>query len=383
MRTQLRSTLVFAAGAMGVAAVACRDVPANGGKQDTSTIVPAAGAIADSVRPRTDSLGSGVPAVPPESAAVVGADSGVVEIAPATPTRGGVIFVLARGLSVDAPRCTWKGSPIPCESTSSGVRVLVPLPADDSAGDFTLTIDRPSGARITRRIQVRDRTFGRELVFLDSAHYALARRGLDIARDARAIRQVLSAEGGEQRWAGAWRQPVPDARLSGYGVQRFYYRASDSSRVVAIGPSSNTRGNFGLDTTIGDAKDTPSWRHAGSDIAAKKGSAVHAPAAGIVSDVSDYLLMGHTLVIDHGDGVHSAYFHLDTVLARKGDVVQRGQTIGRVGETGLATGPHLHYGIYVHGADVDPAEWYQMPSWVAGTDSIVSADARGGHRVRR
>jgi murein DD-endopeptidase MepM/ murein hydrolase activator NlpD len=66
--------------------------------------------------------------------------------------------------------------------------------------------------------------------------------------------------------------------------------------------------------------------------------------------------------LDHGQGVHSAYFHLDTVLVREGDLVRRGATLGRVGATGLATGPHLHYGIYIHGKDVDPETWHQLPS---------------------
>jgi murein DD-endopeptidase MepM/ murein hydrolase activator NlpD len=66
--------------------------------------------------------------------------------------------------------------------------------------------------------------------------------------------------------------------------------------------------------------------------------------------------------LDHGQGVHSAYFHLDTVLVREGDLVARGASLARVGATGLATGPHLHYGIYLHGKDVDPATWHAVPS---------------------
>ena len=82
-----------------------------------------------------------------------------------------------------------------------------------------------------------------------------------------------------------------------------------------------------------------------------------APAAGIVTDVGDYILSGHTVLIDHGQGAVSAYFHLDTAVVSKGDVVRAGDRIGRVGATGLATGPHLHYGMYVHGKDVDPVAW--------------------------
>jgi murein DD-endopeptidase MepM/ murein hydrolase activator NlpD len=66
--------------------------------------------------------------------------------------------------------------------------------------------------------------------------------------------------------------------------------------------------------------------------------------------------------LDHGQGVHSAYFHLDTILVREGDIVRRGASLARVGATGLATGPHLHYGIYLHGKDVDPAVWHGIPA---------------------
>ena len=92
-----------------------------------------------------------------------------------------------------------------------------------------------------------------------------------------------------------------------------------------------------------------------------------------MADVGDYALTGRTLILDHGQGVHSAYFHLDTVLVSKGDVVQRGATLARVGATGLATGPHLHYGIYLHGKDVDPAAWHAISS--ATLDPATSRSA--------
>ena len=67
------------------------------------------------------------------------------------------------------------------------------------------------------------------------------------------------------------------------------------------------------------------------------------------------VLTGRTVVVDHGQGVHTAYFHLDTVTVRNGGVVRLGDPLGKTGASGLTTGPHLHYGVYVHGNDVDPA----------------------------
>jgi murein DD-endopeptidase MepM/ murein hydrolase activator NlpD len=229
-----------------------------------------------------------------------------------------------------------------------------------------------------RTIVVADRDFGRQIVLLDSAHYALVRRSADIARDARAVRQVLEGESDAARWSGRWLNPGGKAKAEGYGVERLYFPASDSSRVMSLGAASRTTGSFGSDTTMLKAGDTPSWRHAGLDIALARGSAVRAAAAGLVVDAGDYVLTGRTVILDHGQGIHTAYFHLDTITVHRGDVIRRGERLGRVGSTGLATGPHLHYGVYVHGRDVDPAAWHDLPP-AALSDSLgpsTSAAAR-------
>lgn len=153
-------------------------------------------------------------------------------------------------------------------------------------------------------------------------------------------------------------------KSAGYGVERYYYRASDSTRSIALDSQARTRGTFAGDTSDTPFSGAPSWRHAGLDIPARDGAAIVAPAGGIVADVGEYILSGRTVLIDHGQGVVSAYFHLDTALVSKGDMVRAGQRIARVGATGLATGPHLHYGIYVHGKDVDPTLWRDMPPWL-------------------
>ncbi len=349
------------------ALAACEVVQDDSAKRDTTT-VPATATPGTA----TDSGGavSGVPAAPSDSAATAGTrDSGVVTLSSDRPTRGAVLFALAEGLAVDIPRCSWKGTSLPCHRVDRGVLAIVPLPADEPAGTFTLAFDRPAG-RITRQITVADRDFGRELVFLDSAKYALVRRGRDVARDARAIRAVLATESAQRRWSGSWGAPV-SARGGGYGVERFYYRAADSARAIRLTSDMRSTGAFGTDTAGGD---TPSWRHAGVDLAAGSGTSVNAPAAGIVADIGDYILSGRTVVLDHGQGVMTAYFHLDTTLVRRGDEVRKGQRLGRVGSTGLSTGPHLHYGVYVHGKDVDPAAWAAMPAFARGEASRTTAN---------
>ena len=335
-----------------VLAAACTVEKADRGASDTTAAPPPA----DSV-PRSDTARGAVFDTTPAMAAT---DSGSVLLGPEDIRRGGVVVAVAQGLTVENPRCSWKGSSLPCYRTPAGVRALVPLPADEPGGRYALVIDRPA-SRITREIAVEEKDFGRELIFLDDSVYAILRRGRDIARDARAIRRVLETESAEQQWSGAWRMPVEGGKSSGYGVERFYHRASDSARVVRLESSARTRGSFGVDTTSA-AQDAPAWRHAGIDIAVPRGTSVRAPQAGAVAEVGDYALTGKTLILDHGQGVHSAYFHLDTVLVREGDVVRRGATLARVGASGLATGPHLHYGIYLHGKDVDPGVWHGLSS---------------------
>lgn len=333
-------------------AAACSVEKADRDATDT-TATPAA---ADSVQ-RPDTARGAVFDTTPAMAAT---DSGNVLLGPEEIRRGGVVVAVAQGLTVENPRCSWKGAPLPCYRTSAGVRALVPLPADEPGGRYALVIDRPA-SRISREITVAETDFEQELIFLDDSIHALLRRGRDIARDARAVRRVLETETPEQLWSGAWRMPVEGGKSSQYGVERFYYRASDSTRVVRLQPSARARGSFGVDTGTA-AQDVPAWRHAGVDIAVARGTSVRAPQAGAVAEVGDYVLTGKTLILDHGQGVHTAYFHLDTVVVRKGDVVRRGATLARVGTSGLATGPHLHYGVYLHGKDVDPAVWHGIPS---------------------
>jgi biotin carboxyl carrier protein len=308
--------------------------------------------------PRSDTARGAVFDTTPALAATT--DSGHLLLTPNEIRRGGVLVAIAQGLTMESPRCSWKSTPLPCYRTPAGVRAVVPLPADEPGGRYVLVIDRPA-SRITREVSVAETDFGRELIFLDDSIYAILGRGRDIARDARATRRVLETETPEQRWSGAWRMPVDGGKSSGYGVERFYHRASDSMRVVRLESSARARGSFGVDTSAGSDKAAPAWRHAGIDIAVPRGTSVRAPQTGAVAEVGDFALMGKTLILDHGQGVHSAYFHLDTVFVREGDVVQRGAPLARVGATGLATGPHLHYGIYLHGKDVDPAAWHAVP----------------------
>lgn len=377
-RPKLRSTpgVVLAAVVFLSACEVIQNEPAT--KQDTATAAAASGA--DSPAVAGDSL-TGVPAVASDSAlaAARAADTGSVRVHPARPRRGGVLFAIAEGLGTPPPNCYWKNDQIPCFPTPRGVMATIPLSAEEPAGSYALRFEQPGrpsrDLAITKTVDVADHEFEREIIFLDSARYALLSKGADIARDARTLRQVLSSQSRERQWTGKWREPVTGGKSSEHGVERFYYRASDSSRAVSLPSSARAAATFAGDTAARRSADVPAWRHSGVDIAVRRGTAVVAPARGTVAEVGEFILTGRTLVIDHGRGVHSAYFHLDTVLVRRGDVVPAGRSIARVGSTGLSTGPHLHYGIYINGKDVDPATWRDMPEFVL-SDSAAAATRR-------
>lgn len=99
----------------------------------------------------------------------------------------------------------------------------------------------------------------------------------------------------------------------------------------------------------------PKSFHSGVDLAAPLGYPVHCPADGIVRLVDlDMFLMGKTLMVDHGLGVSSIFIHLDTIMVKTGDLVRQGDLIARVGKTGRATGPHLHWGVSTGRTALDP-----------------------------
>jgi murein DD-endopeptidase MepM/ murein hydrolase activator NlpD len=97
--------------------------------------------------------------------------------------------------------------------------------------------------------------------------------------------------------------------------------------------------------------------HAGVDFSFSGGPEIRAPAAGVVVLAEPLVVRGNATIIDHGWGVYSGFWHQSEILVRAGDVVQAGQLLGHIGGTGLVTGPHLHWEMFVGGVQVDPLQW--------------------------
>ena len=110
-------------------------------------------------------------------------------------------------------------------------------------------------------------------------------------------------------------------------------------------------GRFGGSRVLNGKPRAP---HAGLDVAIGTGTPVLAPGDGVVLDIGDYYFCGKTMFIDHGNGLLSLFCHLSEHTAQVGDSVRKGQAVARSGATGRASGPHLHWSVYLNGVSVEP-----------------------------
>ncbi len=141
--------------------------------------------------------------------------------------------------------------------------------------------------------------------------------------------------------------------------------ASNSKRLAATPSIMPTQG--WLTSAFSSMREHPILHlarpHEGIDVTAPMGSPIEAPAAGTVVDARWETGYGNTITLDHGYGIETKFAHASKLLVKKGQHVSRGQRIALVGNTGLATGPHLHYEVHVNGRPVDPLR-YVLPEHV-------------------
>ncbi len=205
-------------------------------------------------------------------------------------------------------------------------RFLFGFGRDEATGEM-LVVRYPDGRRIERRLEIKRRDYQIQRINgLPSREVSPSAKDLvRIRADARLIEAARERDSAEPRIAPAFVWPV-------------------------IGPIS---GVYGSQRILNGEPRSP---HRGVDIAAPAGTPVDAMADGVVSvAAADMYFTGNTVMIDHGYGLHSVYAHLSELGVEDGQAVRKGQPIGRVGATGRATGPHLHWGVYWFDQALDPA----------------------------
>jgi murein DD-endopeptidase MepM/ murein hydrolase activator NlpD len=242
----------------------------------------------------------------------------------------GELVVLTLAVGAEATRITLRvfEKTMPAYKLRAGVwQALVGIDLDQPPGRYTVAIDAEMGATVvhaletlvvqprrypTRRLQV-------DPEFVNPPASLLAR----IESEAAFIREVSARSAPDRLWSAPFLRPVPDRANSRFGTRSVYN---------------------------GEQRRP----HGGADFLSAAGTAVHAPNAGRVAAARDMFFTGKTVIIDHGMGVVSLLAHLSSMNVGEGDRVSEGQVVGLVGATGRVTGPHLHWGLTVSGARVDP-----------------------------
>jgi murein DD-endopeptidase MepM/ murein hydrolase activator NlpD len=250
---------------------------------------------------------------------------------PTKPRVGDVAFLHVRGLADGATvEGMVDGRPLIFFPYAGGVAALVGFDLETRAGrkPWQLAILERDREPVTVKghLTLRPRSFSVQRLTLPGGMVDLdpetERRAVAEGERLRTLYRTITPE---RLWRGAFTRPVRGADPgTGFGARRII-------------------------------NGKPRMPHSGADYAAAAGTPVVAVNAGRVALVADFFFPGRLVALDHGLGLYTLYFHLESATVTEGQTVERGQTIGTVGATGRATGPHLHFGAHVVGARIDPA----------------------------
>ncbi|MBW2129673.1 MAG: peptidoglycan DD-metalloendopeptidase family protein [Deltaproteobacteria bacterium] len=224
-----------------------------------------------------------------------------------------------------APEVLWRGNivtlvPDPEKGEWVGF-IGVDLGADP--GEYTLRVVEADRKRLLK-VVVASKDYGVRRLTLPKKMVELDPQTLErVKKETRVMRRIWSAPPSEPLWRGGFVRPVPGK---------------------VVGP-------FGKRSILNGRPRSP---HSGVDFRGALGTPVRAANHGRVVLTAEHFFSGRSVVIDHGGGILSMYFHLRDITVGETDFVHKGEVIGHVGSTGRATGPHLHWGVRVGGARVDP-----------------------------
>ena len=271
-----------------------------------------------------------------------GGESWTLLVEPTEVRQGGLVFLeLESPTTLGRPTLPVAGAHLP----------LVPgprwLPHSAPGGIGSRRQGRPSscyGSRAATRPLARRRL---SIVELDTGPVQTIRLKPDrmalqkdprVKEQSKRIRQLLRTKSAVQLWKGNF-QPPSSKPGRGFGRQRRYIEPQGSRR-----SGSGFRGY-----------------HRGLDFSLKPGTPVYAANAGKVLCAEPFVVPGNSVLLDHGHGVITAYFHMKEIQVKPGDRIARGQVIGTVGNTGRSTGPHLHWAVYAQGQAVNPVAITRLP----------------------
>ena len=252
-----------------------------------------------------------------------------VTVVPSSPQPGDVVLLEIGGAPPDV-RAEWDGRPLALFPTAHGVAALVGIDLDVRPGPIAWRVTRPSaakngGALAAGAVTVRARTFPTQPLTLPKGMVDLDAPTLArVETEREELKAALGAGAAERLWRGAFRIPVDGGQPTG---------------------------GFGLRRVLNGQPRSP---HTGYDWAAPAGTPVLASNAGRVALVAEHFFAGRNVILDHGLGLFTLYFHLTEARVARGEPVTGGQVIGTVGATGRVTGAHLHFAVLLNGARVDP-----------------------------
>ena len=252
-------------------------------------------------------------------------------IDPPAARQGGTVMIQVTRPELAAVTGTFNGKPIQFTRGAGYFYGLVGISRCAKTGNASLAVTLTDTAGETT---TENTTFGIEAtafvvqkITLPPGKGALLDSALQ-KRENEQLAAVVNKYTPSRLWSGAWRQPLYAPISSPFGTRRSY--------------------NGGPVGVCG---------HEGTDFDVDAGVPVYAPARGKVVFAALTQVRGNMTVIDHGVGVFSAYFHQSEIDVQVGQMVEPGTLIGKVGTTGLSTGPHLHWSLFVNGEYVDPLEW--------------------------
>lgn len=243
--------------------------------------------------------------------------------------QGNIIF-FSIGLNAKADSLAGRflDKPVPFfKKTSGDYATLIGIDLAQPTGRHPLTITWKEGESVQERrlmVKINSATFGVQKLKLPKKMVDLDPETLKRVRTEKTrVRKAFSRSLEKKLWDGEFVVPAKGRKQGTFGRRRFL-------------------------------NGKPRNPHTGEDISAPMGTPVLATNKGKVVLVGNFFFNGRSVIIDHGMGLFSMYFHLSEVMAKEGSIMNTGEEIGRVGKSGRVTGPHLHWGARLNGARIDP-----------------------------